>query len=84
VRNFRSDLANSPVTLRDVRTVIFPDTIFVLTECRSALFTVAISFALGITFAVSTCASVSGGHFNPAVTISSAVFKGFPPAKAAR
>ncbi|KAE9406154.1 putative aquaporin 2 [Gymnopus androsaceus JB14] len=39
---------------------------------------VELSFAIGI------CGATSGGHFNPAVTITMMVFKGFPPLKAAR
>lgn len=43
-----------------------------------SLFQVGWSFALGIAFAIITCASTSGGHFNPAVTISLCVWQGFP------
>jgi MIP family channel proteins len=39
---------------------------------------VGFAFALGIAFAIITCAPVSGGHFNPAVTISLAIWQGFP------
>lgn len=43
-----------------------------------SLLQIGFSFALGISFAILTCASTSGGHFNPAVTISLATFSGFP------
>ncbi|SPO06451.1 related to Putative channel protein, exgression is glucose repressed by Mig1 and Mig2 [Cephalotrichum gorgonifer] len=36
------------------------------------------AFGLGVVFAVITCAPTSGGHFNPAVTISLAFWQGFP------
>lgn len=36
------------------------------------------AFALGIAFAIITCASTSGGHFNPAITICFAIWLGFP------
>lgn len=36
------------------------------------------AFALGIAFAIITCASTSGGHFNPAITICFAIWQGFP------
>jgi glycerol uptake facilitator-like aquaporin len=44
----------------------------------SSLFQVGLAFALGITFAIITCAHVSGGHFNPAITICLAIWSGFP------
>ncbi|KAG0706809.1 aquaporin-like protein [Suillus ampliporus] len=50
----------------------------------AALFTVGVAYAMGIVFAVSLCGATSGGHFNPAVTIASVVFRGFPVRKAAR
>lgn len=43
-----------------------------------SLFQIGWGFALGIAFAIITCASTSGGHFNPAITISFAVWQGFP------
>ncbi|EME42280.1 hypothetical protein DOTSEDRAFT_134431 [Dothistroma septosporum NZE10] len=43
-----------------------------------SLFQVGWAFALGIAFAIITCAPTSGGHFNPAVTICFAVWQGFP------
>ena len=33
---------------------------------------------MGIAFAIITCASTSGGHFNPAITICFAIWQGFP------
>jgi len=39
---------------------------------------IGFAYALGIAFAIITCASTSGGHFNPAITLSFAVFGGFP------
>jgi glycerol uptake facilitator-like aquaporin len=39
---------------------------------------VGFAFALGIAFAIITCAPVSGGHFNPAITICFAIWQGFP------
>jgi glycerol uptake facilitator-like aquaporin len=44
----------------------------------SSLFQVGLAFALGIAFAIITCGSVSGGHFNPAMTICFAIWSGFP------
>ena len=43
-----------------------------------SIFQIGWAFALGIAFAIITCAPVSGGHFNPAITISLAVWQGFP------
>jgi glycerol uptake facilitator-like aquaporin len=39
---------------------------------------VGFAFAIGIAFAIITCAPVSGGHFNPAITICFAIWSGFP------
>jgi len=44
----------------------------------SNILQVGFAFALGISFAIITCAPVSGGHFNPAITICFAVWQGFP------
>ena len=39
---------------------------------------IGFAFAIGISFAIITCAPVSGGHFNPAITICFAIWSGFP------
>jgi len=43
-----------------------------------SLFQIGWGFAMGIAFAIITCASTSGGHFNPAITICFAIWQGFP------
>lgn len=43
-----------------------------------SIFQVGWAFAIGIAFAIITCASTSGGHFNPAITICFAFWQGFP------
>uniref|UniRef100_A0A0W0G174 Putative aquaporin-like protein n=1 Tax=Moniliophthora roreri TaxID=221103 RepID=A0A0W0G174_MONRR len=50
----------------------------------SSILQIGIAYACGIIFAIVICASTSGGHFNPAVTITFMVFKGFPPLKGLR
>lgn len=50
----------------------------------SSLFQIGVGYALGIIFAIGLFAGTSGGHFNPAVTITMVIFKGFPKAKAVR
>ncbi|KAK4548856.1 hypothetical protein LTR36_008629 [Oleoguttula mirabilis] len=47
-----------------------------------SLLQVGFAFALGIAFAIITCAPTSGGHFNPAITICFVVWQGFPVKKA--
>ncbi|KAG1719145.1 aquaporin-like protein [Suillus lakei] len=49
-----------------------------------SLYTIGFAYSMGVVFAVSLCAATSGGHFNPAVTVASVVFRGFPVRKAAR
>ncbi|KZZ89352.1 Aquaporin-like protein [Moelleriella libera RCEF 2490] len=49
-----------------------------------SIFQIGWAFALGISFAIITCAPVSGGHFNPAITIALAVWQGFPINKVPR
>jgi glycerol uptake facilitator-like aquaporin len=44
----------------------------------SNILQVGFAFAFGIAFAIITCAPVSGGHFNPAITICFAIWQGFP------
>lgn len=43
-----------------------------------SLFQIGWAFTIGIAFAIITCAPVSGGHFNPAITICFALWQGFP------
>lgn len=49
-----------------------------------SLYTVGFAYAIGVVFAISLCAATSGGHFNPAVTISSVIYRDFPKGKAVR
>jgi len=50
----------------------------------NSLETVGFAYAIGILLALITCAPTSGGHFNPAVTITLTLFRGFPVRKAVR
>jgi len=43
-----------------------------------SLFQIGWAYAIGIAFAIITCAPTSGGHFNPAITICFAIWQGFP------
>lgn len=43
-----------------------------------SIFQIGWAFGIGIAFAIITCASTSGGHFNPAVTICFWLWQGFP------
>jgi len=45
---------------------------------------IGLSYAVGIVLAISIAGPVSGAHLSPAITIVAAIFKGFPPLKAAR
>ncbi|KUJ23140.1 aquaporin-like protein [Mollisia scopiformis] len=49
-----------------------------------SLFQIGWAYAIGIAFAIITCGSTSGGHFNPAITICFAVWQGFPWSKVPR
>ncbi|KAK8073618.1 hypothetical protein PG994_004517 [Apiospora phragmitis] len=42
------------------------------------LFQVGCAYAVGIAFAIITCAPTSGGHFHPAITLCFAFWQGFP------
>ncbi|CAK4031703.1 aquaporin [Lecanosticta acicola] len=42
------------------------------------ILTIGLAFGFGIVFAIITCAPVSGGHFNPAISVAFATFQGFP------
>jgi len=44
----------------------------------SNILQIGFAFSIGITFAIIICAPVSGGHFNPAITICFAIWQGFP------
>ena len=41
-----------------------------------SIFQIGWAFAIGIAFAIITCAPTSGGHFNPAITICFALWQG--------
>jgi len=43
-----------------------------------SMLTIGFAYCFGIALAVITCAATSGGHFNPAITVSFAVWRGFP------
>jgi glycerol uptake facilitator-like aquaporin len=49
-----------------------------------SLLQIGFAYAFGIMLAIVVCTGTSGGHFNPGVTISFVVFKGFPPIKGIR
>jgi len=49
-----------------------------------SLLQVGLGYAIGIVLALTICASTSGGHFNPCVTIVFAIYKGFPWRKVPR
>ena len=45
---------------------------------EGSFFQIGWAFAIGIAFAIITCAPTSGGHFNPAITVCFAIWSGFP------
>ncbi|KAI0785554.1 aquaporin-like protein [Abortiporus biennis] len=53
-------------------------------EGLSNLFQIGVAYAVGIVMALSLCVSTSGGHINPAVTITATIFGQCTPGKAAR
>ncbi|KAG6873937.1 hypothetical protein C0995_008976 [Termitomyces sp. Mi166 len=60
-----------------------------LSQCTAypeyqAIMQIGLAYSFGILFAIGVCGATSGGHFNPCITISFVVFKGFPPLKAVR
>jgi glycerol uptake facilitator-like aquaporin len=53
-------------------------------EGLSSLLQIGLAYGAGIIFAIVVCASTSGGHFSPSITIAFTLFKGFPKLKALR
>lgn len=43
-----------------------------------SIFQIGWAFGAGVALAIITCAPVSGGHFNPAITLAMAFWQGFP------
>ncbi|KAH0585137.1 hypothetical protein H2248_008396 [Termitomyces sp. 'cryptogamus'] len=56
----------------------------ILKQQLSSMMQIGLAYSFGILFAIGVCGATSGGHFNPCITISFVVFRGFPPSKAAR
>ncbi|KAJ7633598.1 aquaporin-like protein [Mycena polygramma] len=50
----------------------------------SSILQIGLAYACGILLAITVCSATSGGHFNPAVTVSQLVFHRFPPLKGLR
>lgn len=63
---------------------VAPETTAPNAAVYGSLLNVGLAFGFGIAYAIITSASVSGGHFNPAITIAFTIFQGFPPLKAVR
>jgi len=53
-------------------------------ENAGSILQIGFAYAFGILFALGLCSSSSGGHFNPAITITNMLFHGFPPLKGVR
>ncbi|KAF7375377.1 Glycerol uptake [Mycena sanguinolenta] len=54
------------------------------TNSVEAVLQIGLAYACGILLAITICSATSGGHFNPAVTITQLLFHRFPPLKALR
>ncbi|KAJ7431661.1 aquaporin-like protein [Mycena galericulata] len=50
----------------------------------SSVLQIGLAYACGILLAITICSATSGGHFNPAITITQLVFHRFPPLKGLR
>ncbi|KAJ7352075.1 aquaporin-like protein [Mycena albidolilacea] len=50
----------------------------------SSTLQIGFAYACGILLAITVCSATSGGHFNPAITITNLVFNRFPPLKGLR
>ncbi|KAJ7862863.1 aquaporin-like protein [Mycena leptocephala] len=53
-------------------------------EGASSVLQIGLSYACGILLAITVCSATSGGHFNPAITITQLIFHRFPPLKGLR
>ncbi|KAJ7106541.1 aquaporin-like protein [Mycena epipterygia] len=50
----------------------------------SSILQIGLAYGCGILFAIAVCSATSGGHFNPAITVTHLIFNRFPPLKALR
>ncbi|KAJ7453388.1 putative aquaporin 2, partial [Mycena latifolia] len=50
----------------------------------SSILQIGFAYACGVLLAITVCSATSGGHFNPAITITQLVFHRFPPLKGLR
>ncbi|KAJ7123263.1 putative aquaporin 2 [Mycena crocata] len=50
----------------------------------SSVLQIGFAYACGILLAITVCSATSGGHFNPAITVTQIVFHRFPPLKGVR